>query len=65
MELVQALMAGARGRRLLWEFAIASEEQLQPEFAEHPLRAAMFYAAHRVAVERGESVGLFGMDEPG
>lgn len=65
MELVQALMAGARGRRLLWEFAIASEEQLQPEFAEHPLRAAMFYAAHRVSVERGESVGLFGMDEPG
>ncbi|MGO3717669.1 MAG: hypothetical protein ACTJGO_14975 [Glutamicibacter arilaitensis] len=63
MELVQALMAGARGRRMLWEFATASEEKLLPAFGEHPLHAAMFYAAYHVAVERGESVGLFGADE--
>ncbi len=63
MELVQALMAGARGRRLLWEFATASEETQLETFDEHPLHAAMFYASYRVAVERGESVGLFGADE--
>lgn len=62
MELFQLLLAGRRGRRLLWEFATASEEQLAQEFAELPLHTAMFHASYRVAVERGESVALFGAD---
>lgn len=63
MELNQALMSGRRGRRLLWEFAVASEETQLETFGEHPLHAAMFFAAYRVAIERGESVGLLGIDE--
>src|SRR5690606_22860618 len=63
MDLNQALMSGRRGRRLLWEFAIASEETQRETSDEHPLHAAMYFAAYREAIERGDSVGLLGTDE--
>lgn len=45
MEIVDALLQGQRGRRLLWEFAIASEEESFPEYSQHQLHEAMYYAS--------------------
>ena len=48
MEIVDALLQGQRGRRLLWEFAIASEEESLPEYSQHPLHEAMYYASTKI-----------------
>ncbi|WP_105553452.1 hypothetical protein [Arthrobacter sp. MYb224] len=60
MDLAHILPAGRRGRRLLWEFALAGEEQALPAFDEHPLRSGMFHAAYQVEACRGDSVVMFG-----
>jgi len=45
MEIVDALLQGQRGRRLLWEFMTAGEEESQSDFSPHPLYEAMYYAS--------------------
>ncbi|QIV87478.1 hypothetical protein [Glutamicibacter mishrai] len=59
MEIVDALLQGQRGRRLLWEFAIASEGQNLATSDERPLLSAMFYASYSIESARGDGVVLF------
>ncbi|MGQ3382512.1 hypothetical protein [Glutamicibacter sp. TV12E] len=63
MEIVDALLHGQRGRRLLWEFAIASEGQKLGTFEEHPLLSAMFYASYSIESARGDGVVLLGGEQ--
>ncbi|WP_345472629.1 hypothetical protein QMQ05_02160 [Glutamicibacter ectropisis] len=60
MEISNALLQGQRGRRLLWEFAVASEAELIPEQNPHPLFEGMFYASYQLEKARGDSVVMFG-----
>lgn len=61
MEISNALLQGQRGRRLLWEFAVASEAELIPEQNPHPLFEGMFYASYQLEKARGDSVVMFGL----
>ncbi len=58
-----ALVAGPRGRRLLLEFAVAGEDAVLGEGGEHPLQAAVFDAAFRLARDHGQAVMRFGWGE--
>lgn len=60
MDIVELLLSGRRGRRVLWEFALDSEAQALSEFADHPLHSAMYYASYQVEACRGDSVIMFG-----
>lgn len=60
MELVDALLGGRRGRRLLLEFALESERILMGEEADQPLIGGVFLASYQADPGRGESVVLFG-----
>ncbi|HJX77937.1 hypothetical protein [Glutamicibacter sp.] len=60
MDLVELLLSGRRGRRLLWQFILDSEDQSLPSVEEHPLNLAMFHASYQVEVARGDSVVMFG-----
>lgn len=60
MEIVQALLQGQRGRRLLWEFAVAGEAQLVPDYSGRQLSVGMFYASYQAEAARGEGVVMFG-----
>ncbi|MGO2029487.1 MAG: hypothetical protein ACTH2A_00910 [Glutamicibacter ardleyensis] len=60
MDIVELLLSGRRGRRVLWEFALDSEAQALSEFADHPLHSAMYYASYQVETCRGDSVIMFG-----
>ncbi|PRB69412.1 hypothetical protein [Arthrobacter sp. MYb213] len=60
MDLVELLLSGRRGRRLLWQFTLDSEDQTLSSVEEHPLVSAMFHASYQVEVTRGDSVVMFG-----
>ena len=60
MYLVEALLGGRRGRRLLLEFALQSEEVRLGREAELPLYGGLFHASWRVEEARGDAVVLFG-----
>lgn len=60
MELVEALLGGRRGRRLLLEFALESEAILLTGQAGHLLHGGLFHASYREDVAQGEAVSLFG-----
>lgn len=60
MELVETLLGGRRGRRLLLEFARQSEEIVVQDHSELPLHRGFFYASYSEDFARGEGVSLFG-----
>ncbi|GAA2959092.1 MULTISPECIES: hypothetical protein [Glutamicibacter] len=60
MDIVELLLSGRRGRRVLWEFALDSESRALSEFAIHPLHSSMYYASYQAEVGRGDSVVMFG-----
>ena len=60
MKLVDALLGGRRGRRLLLEFALESESILLGEDAENPLNTGMYYASYQADPDRGQGVAFFG-----
>ncbi|WP_460802784.1 hypothetical protein [Microbacterium sp. GXF6406] len=57
---MEMLLAGPRGRRLLLEFALASERQRDPEYREESLTAGVFLASYHLDPGKGTSVQLFG-----
>lgn len=60
MDLVELLLSGRRGRRLLWKVVLDSEDQTLSNVEEHPLNLAMFHASYQVEATRGDSVVMFG-----
>ena len=58
--LADLLMRGPRGRRLLLEYAIASEQFHDPEYHEDSLSAGVFVASHLMDPGVGMSVQMFG-----
>ena len=54
------LMRGPRGRRLLLEYAIASEQLHDPEYREDSLSAGVFIASHQMDPDVGTSVQMMG-----
>ncbi|MGC0363836.1 hypothetical protein ABH922_001820 [Rhodococcus sp. 27YEA15] len=59
MTVVQSLLAGPRGRRLLLAYALAAEEQTA-ESHENSLHSAVFWASRQLDVERGTAGVLYG-----
>ncbi|HAY43983.1 MAG TPA: hypothetical protein DCY59_10775 [Micrococcaceae bacterium] len=60
MDLVELLLSGRRGRRLLWKFVSDSEEQTRASVEEYPLNLSMFHASYQVEATRGDSAVMFG-----
>lgn len=58
MSVTEMLLAGPRGRRLLLEFAIASEQLTDPEYHEDSLSSAAFFASYDLDPDKGTSVQL-------
>lgn len=56
------LLAGPRGRRLLLEYALSSERQLDPQYREDSLTAGVFVASYHLDPGEGTSVQLIGDD---
>ncbi|WP_159613416.1 hypothetical protein [Glutamicibacter sp. JC586] len=60
MEIIDALLHGQRGRRLLWEFAVASEAKLVANDSQRHLYIGMSHASYQIENARGDSVVMFG-----
>lgn len=58
--LVDVLMRGPRGRRLLLEYALASDRLHDPEYREDSFNAGVFLASYHLDPGKGTSVQLFG-----
>lgn len=63
MVTAEDLVAAPRGRRLLCQFALASEREVLGEGVEAPLGAAVLDASFRLAKEHGHAVTRFGWGE--
>lgn len=59
MSVVETLLAGPRGRRLLLEYADAAE-RLSEVQSDNSFHRAVFLAAYRLDVDRGSGVVMFG-----
>ena len=58
--LAELLMRGPRGRRLLLEYAVRSEQLHDPEYREDSLGSGVFLASYHLDPGKGTSVVLFG-----